>query len=112
MEYCEESKDSVNIKTHNRIKTDEEEWKHTKMNEGGRGERKQYTFSSAFTLEFSIIILEVKPSTPVCISLNRLHQEITADLWITTAAGAAGEKGFSSRQGPFVFCANLPHEDL
>lgn len=93
-------------------KIEEEEWKHTKMNEGGRGERKQYTFSSAFTLEFSIIAVEVKPSTPACISLNKLHQEITADLWITTAAGPAGENGLSSRQGPFVLCANLPHEDL
>lgn len=63
------------------------------MSEGGRGEREQHTFSSAFTLECSIIVLEVKPSTPVCICLNKRHQEITADLRITTVAGAAGEKG-------------------
>lgn len=80
------------------------------MNEGGRGERKQYTFSSAFTLAYLIIVVEVKPSTPVCISLNKLHREITADLGITTAAGAAGEKGLSSRQGPFRSCANPPRE--
>lgn len=82
------------------------------MKEGGRGERKQYIFSSAFTLTFSIMVLESKPFTPICIFLNKLHQEICADLWITTAAGAAGEKGLSSRQGPFVFCANSLREDL
>lgn len=67
------------------------------MSEGGRGEREQHTFSSAFTLECSIIVLEAKPSTPVGICLNKRHQEITADLRITSAAAAAaGGKGLSS----------------
>lgn len=80
------------------------EWKHTKMNEEGRGERKQHTFSSAFTLVFSNIVLEVKPSTPVCISLNKLHQEITADLWITTAAGCWRKKPFQQIRTICVLC--------
>lgn len=68
------------------------------MSGGGRGEREQHTFSSAFTLECSIIVLEVKPSTPVCICLSKRHQEITADPRITSAAAAAaaGERGLSS----------------
>lgn len=45
----------------------------------------------------ALIDLDVKPSTTVCISLNKLHQEITADVWRPTAAAAAGEKALSSR---------------
>lgn len=80
-------------------------WKHTKMSGGGRGERKQHTFRSALMLACSIVIdPDVKASTTVHISLNKLHQEITADVWTT----AAGEKARSSRQGPFVRRANSP----
>lgn len=69
------------------------------MNEGGRGERKQYTFRSALMLARSVVIdLDVKASTTVHVSLNKLHQEITA----------AGEKARPSRQGPFVRRANSP----
>lgn len=50
--------------------------KHRKMNVGGRGERKEHPFRSALTLACSIVIvLDAKPSTPVCICLK-----ITADL--------------------------------
>lgn len=65
-----------------------------KMNEGGRGERKQHSFSSAFKLACSVVIaVEVKPSTPVCVSLNKLDQAITADLRTTSAAGG-GKRPF------------------
>lgn len=79
-------------------------WKHTKMNEGGRGERKQHTFRSALMLASSVVIyLDVKAFATVHISLNKLHQEITAHVWT-----AAGEKARSSRRGPFARRANSP----
>lgn len=98
-ENCEQSKNSENIKRQMIG------WKHTKMNGGGRGERKQHTFRSALTLACSVVIYpDVKASATVHVSLNKLHQEITADVWTT----AAGEKARSSRQGPFVCRANSP----
>lgn len=74
-------------------------WEHTKMNEGGRGERKQHTFRAAFMLACSAVTdPDAKASATVHISLNKRHREITA----------AGEKARSSTPGPFVRRASRP----